>query len=287
VDGLVKARYQIQHTSTYRYEQPVGASFNEARLTPRATAWQNPLESVLNVDEASWQYRYVDYWGTQVQVFEAQRPHRELVVQARSLVEVDPALRAEPDRTLGWADLRSPAVTRQLGEFLTQRPSTSPPDDLAELAESLVGSRSPIETAYAVSGAVHDAMTYQPGSTGVHTVAAEAWSARSGVCQDYAHLVVGALRQVGVPARYVSGYVHPSKSPVLGQAVVGESHAWVEWWLGEWMAHDPTNSADVSDRHVLVGVGRDYSDVPPIKGIVAGTPVTTDLQVEVEITRLV
>lgn len=283
----MKARYQIQHTSTYRYEQSVGASFNEARLTPRATVWQSPLESVLQVDEASWQFRYFDYWGTHVKVFEAERPHRELVVRSKSLVEVDPALRARPDGDLSWSDVRARSVTERMGEFLSQRPSTLPPDDLAELADSLAATRSPIETAYAVSGAVHDAMTYQPGSTGVHTVAAEAWAARRGVCQDYAHLVVGALRHVGLPARYVSGYVHPSKTPVLGEAVVGESHAWVEWWLGEWMAHDPTNSGDVTDRHVLVGVGRDYGDVPPIKGIVAGTPVTTDLKVQVEITRLV
>jgi transglutaminase-like putative cysteine protease len=129
-------------------------------------------------------------------------------------------------------------------------------------------------------------MSYVPGSTGVQTSAAEAWSARSGVCQDYAHLVVGALRHVGLPARYVSGYLHPKASAALGESVVGESHAWVEWWLGEWVAHDPTNSTMVSDRHVVVGMGRDYRDVPPIKGIVAGSPVTTDLEVKVEITRL-
>jgi transglutaminase-like putative cysteine protease len=282
----MKSRYRIRHTSTYRYDQAVGASFNEARLTPRATPWQSPLESVLRVDAASWQYRYVDYWGTQVKVFEAERAHRELVIQANSLVEVDPSARPTPDRALSWDDLRAPSVMAGLGEFLAHRPSTEPPADLAELAESVAVSRSPIDTAYAVSAAVHDAMTYLPGSTGVHTVAAEAWSARSGVCQDYAHLVVGALRHVGIPARYVSGYMHPSKEPVLGEPAVGESHAWVEWWLGEWMGHDPTNSADVGDRHVLVGVGRDYADVPPIKGIVAGSPVTTNLQVEVEITRL-
>jgi transglutaminase-like putative cysteine protease len=280
------ARYRIEHTSTYRYDQAVGASFNEARLTPQATPWQNPLESMLHIDAASWQYRYVDYWGTQVRVFEAERAHRELVVQASSLVEVDRSQRPMGDPTLTWDDVRSPAVTSRFGEFLTQRTSTEPPAELAELVDRVAAGRSPMDTAYAVSAAVHDAMTYLPGSTGVHTVAAEAWAARSGVCQDYAHLVVGALRQVGLPARYVSGYVHPSTDPVLGEAAVGESHAWVEWWLGDWMGHDPTNYDDVGDRHVLVGVGREYADVPPIKGIVAGTPVTTDLQVQVEITRL-
>jgi transglutaminase-like putative cysteine protease len=282
----VKARYRILHTSLYRYDQPATASLNEARLTPLVTRWQNPLENLLRVDNVSWQFRYVDYWGTQVRVFEAERPHSELVVSASSLVEVEPALRPAPNLDLGWPDVRSPRVRNEFGEFLTQLASTEPAEDLVELAESLVVDTSPAETALAISNAVHDAMSYVPGSTGVQTSAAEAWSARSGVCQDYAHLVVGALRHVGLPARYVSGYLHPKASAALGESVVGESHAWVEWWLGEWVAHDPTNSTMVSDRHVVVGMGRDYRDVPPIKGIVAGSPVTTDLEVEVEITRL-
>ena len=279
------ARYRVRHCSRYHYDQPVSASFNEARLTPLATPWQQRLESDIRVDEASWQYRYIDYWGTQVQVFEALQPHRELVVDAHSTVEIEPGFRPSPEFGMTWDALRTPQLRVDLAEYLSQRPATEPPAELAELAASLVAA-SPNETAHAISGAVHDAMAYRPGSTGVHTVAAEAWSERSGVCQDYAHLVLGALRHVGIPARYVSGYLHPRSTPVLGEPVVGESHAWVEWWLGEWMAHDPTNSTDVSDRHVVVGTGREYGDVPPIKGIVAGSPVTAQLEVEVEITRL-
>ena len=129
-------------------------------------------------------------------------------------------------------------------------------------------------------------MTYQPGSTEVHTLAAEAWADRRGVCQDYAHLVVGALRHVGLPARYVSGYLHPAKEPEIGVLTSGESHAWVEWWLGEWVAYDPTNAADVGERHIMIGAGRDYNDIPPIKGIVAGTRVTAQMSVSVDLVRL-
>jgi transglutaminase-like putative cysteine protease len=129
-------------------------------------------------------------------------------------------------------------------------------------------------------------MTYMTGVTAVHTTAAEAWDERRGVCQDYAHLVVGALRHVGMPARYVSGYLHPNAVPGIGDSAYGESHAWVEWWLGAWVAHDPTNLADVAERHVIVGTGRDYGDVPPIKGIVAGQHNTVGLEVTVELTRL-
>jgi transglutaminase-like putative cysteine protease len=280
------ARYRIDHASHYRYDQEVVGSYNEARLTPVSTRWQTPLESTLRIDEASWQHSYVDYWGTQVRVFEVSRPHSELVVSARSLVEVDPVWRPRPQHAYTWDELCERAVSDEMGEYLAQTPSTSPPDDLAATAEEIAQRSDPHAAALAISTTVHEQMTYEPGSTGVYTVAAEAWSERRGVCQDYAHLVVGALRQVGIPARYVSGYLHPKKEPVLGEPAVGESHAWVEWWLGEWVAHDPTNNAEVADRHVMIGTGRDYSDVPPIKGIVAGSPVTTELQVSVEITRL-
>ena len=121
----------------------------------------------------------------------------------------------------------------------------------------------------------------------MHTLAAEAWAARSGVCQDYAHLVVGALRHVGVPARYVSGYLHPAVEPEIGRARSGrEPRLGASGGSASGSAHDPTNRADVGERHVHGRHGRDYGDVPPIKGIVAGTPVTTDLAVEVTITQL-
>jgi transglutaminase-like putative cysteine protease len=280
------ARYRIHHTSSYAYDQAVTASFNEVRQTPSARPWQIPLESVLRVDQSSWHHRYVDYWGTQVRVFEAHSQHRELVVDVTSLVEVDGARRPKPTNDIGWPELSAQPITDHQAEFLAISTFTLPPPELAELAESLAAQHTPAESVYAIAAAVHETMTYVPGSTGVHTLAAEAWDSRSGVCQDYAHLVVGALRHVGVPARYVSGYLHPKAEPELGVSVNAQSHAWVQWWLGEWVDHDPTNLADVAERHVLVGTGRDYGDVPPIKGVVAGTPVTTDLDVAVTITRL-
>ena len=283
---MPSARYRIDHTSHYRYDQDVLSSYNEARLSPVVTQWQSPLESSVRIDGATWQHTYTDYWGTSVRVFEVSRPHRELVVSARTLVEVDSSARPQPQTEMTWDELRGDAVAADFGEYLTQTPSTQPPDDLAGVAAAIAQRCDPRAAALEISTTVFDEMTYRPGSTGVYTPAAEAWSARSGVCQDYAHLVVGALRHVGIPSRYVSGYLHPVTEPVLGEPAVGESHAWVEWWLGEWAAHDPTNDAEVAERHVMIGSGRDYNDVPPIKGIVAGSPVTTELEVTVEITRL-
>jgi transglutaminase-like putative cysteine protease len=280
------ARYRINHTTAYRYDQAVTASFNEVRLTPAVLPWQSPLESTLRVEQASWQYRYVDYWGTQVRVFEAHSPHRELVVDVSSTVEVDGTRRPTLPEDLSWQDVRANAVEDEYSEFLTVSASTSPPPDLAAAASELAAQLGPAQAAEAVARTVHETMTYVPGSTGVHTLATEAWAERSGVCQDYAHLVVGALRHIGLPARYVSGYLHPKSEPVLGDTVTADSHAWVQWWLGEWVDFDPTNLSEVSERHILVGTGREYRDVTPIKGIVAGSPATTDLEVEVSITRL-
>lgn len=279
-------RMRVRHLSRYLYDHPVSASFNEARLTPLSTLWQHPLETSVRVEEATWQHTYIDYWGTEVRAFEALRTHRELVVDSTSLVELDASLMPSPARDMSWVDIRGARVREAYGEYLAQTPKTAPAAELARRAEQLAQGRTPHETALALCALVHEQMTYLPGSTGVHTTGIEAWQARTGVCQDYAHLVVGALRAIGLPARYVSGYLHPDPSAPLGQAVTGESHAWVEWWLGEWSGHDPTNDAEVGEWHVLVGRGRDYSDVPPIKGLVAGSSGASNLQVRVEVTRL-
>jgi transglutaminase-like putative cysteine protease len=281
----MSTRYRIQHTSRYEYDRSVSASFNEARLTPLQTPWQIRVESAITIDPMTWSHRYTDYWGTDVRVFEANNAHRSLDVRASSVVEVDALRRPQPSE-LGWADLRDDVLRDRFVEYLAQRPATEPPAELADVADSIAADNPPSVAAHKISEAVHDAMTYMTGVTAVHTTAAEAWDERSGVCQDYAHLVVGALRHVGMPARYVSGYLYPNAAPEIGDSARGESHAWVEWWLGEWAAHDPTNLADVAERHVMVGTGRDYGDVPPIKGIVAGQHHTVGLEVTVELFRL-
>ena len=123
------------------------------------------------------------------------------------------------------------------------------------------------------------------GTTGVHTGAVEAWEARTGVCQDFAHLTLLLVREMGVPARYVSGYLLPSAATEIRQTVRGESHAWIEAWTGGWWGYDPTNDIEIGHRHVWVAVGRDYADVPPLKGIYSGGEAAA-LDVTVDMTRL-
>jgi transglutaminase-like putative cysteine protease len=143
----------------------------------------------------------------------------------------------------------------------------------------------PVEAATEIASRVRSQVSYMAGATGVRTNAQEAWDQGQGVCQDMAHLTVALLREAGLPARYVSGYLHADPSAEPGQTVVGESHAWVEYWAGSWLPCDPTSGAPVRERHVVVARGRDYADIPPLKGIYHGAP-TSALDVTVEVTRL-
>ncbi|WP_433051507.1 transglutaminase family protein [Dactylosporangium sp. CS-033363] len=276
-------RLKIRHVTGYKYAGTVSASYNEARLTPLTLPWQTTLFSQVEVTPGAATYRYHDYWATQVTAFDLHRPHQQLRVVSSSLVEVTPP--PTPSLSLDWAALGTSAVLDAQAEFLACSRLTSVSAALAEDAWSAVGAAAPARFAEAVCHWVRDAVAYVPGSTGVQTSAQEAWDLRKGVCQDIAHLTVGLLRARGIPARYVSGYLHPKVEAEVGETVAGQSHAWVEWWAGEWTGFDPTNGVPVGPRHVVVARGRDYDDVPPLRGVYHGAP-SKHLGVTVEITRL-
>ncbi|GAA5031538.1 transglutaminase N-terminal domain-containing protein [Microbacterium fluvii] len=277
-------RLRIEHQTGFSYQGDVSASYNEARMLPGSTDSQFVLNSTLDIEPSTSVNQYVDYFGTRVAAFDVLSPHSDLVITARSLVEVRPRPIEHVDIT--WEQLaerasRSIETVEQLGQTGRTRPHA----EVAELARSIAAQHDhPGEAAHAISIAIGDAVEYMHGITGVHSTASEAWEARKGVCQDIAHITLGALREVGIPARYVSGYLHPRPNADVGVAVTGESHAWIEWFAGEWTGFDPTNNIEIGDRHVLVGRGRDYGDVPPLRGVYAG-PFKSHLHVKVTITR--
>jgi len=279
------SRIRVVHRTGFTYEEPATASYNEARMLPHSGGEQFVLQAGLDIRPGATQHSYLDYWGTRVSTFEVLTPHRELSVTATSLVEVLPAPVRRSE--LGWEELAAAAgTTVQLVEASTLSAATEPPPEVAELAGEIVAEGAPVgETALEICRAVGSSMEYVRGVTGVHSTAAEAWGERKGVCQDIAHVALGALRSVGIPARYVSGYLHPDPGAAIGETVIGESHAWVEWFAGDWRGYDPTNLAEVGDLHVLVGRGRDYSDVTPLRGVYAG-PGSSELFVSVEVTRV-
>jgi transglutaminase-like putative cysteine protease len=275
---------RIVHHTGYRYTGLVGASHNEARMTPRATREQFVLASRLDISPVAWTHSFVDYWGTPVTAFEISQPHSQLEVVATSTVEVGERLSVGPG--LSWAELNDPRFVDQQVEMLTISDHVDPGSELRRLAvEAARRSEHPSDAVAAIIGRIRDRVAYVPGSTGVNTRAGSVWEIRAGVCQDLVHLGLGALRTVGIPARYVSGYVMPSAQPVIGEAQTGESHAWLQYWDGAWVGVDPTNDSAPGDFHVEVGVGRDYFDVPPLKGVYAGSQ-SSDLFVEVQITVL-
>lgn len=277
-------RLRIEHDTRYAYEGDVSASYNEARMLPASTDSQFVLSSSLEIEPSASVNGYVDYFGTRVSAFDVLSPHAALQITARSLVEVRPrpAERAAAtwERLAGEA-ARSVATAEQLGQTERSRPHA----EVAEIARAIAGRHGDAgSAAREIAETIGDAVEYMSGVTVVHSTAAEAWDARRGVCQDIAHITLGALREVGIPARYVSGYLHPRPDAEIGERVTGESHAWVEWFTGEWHGFDPTNNVEIGDRHVLVGRGRDYNDVPPLRGVYAG-PFKSDLRVTVTITR--
>lgn len=276
-------RMRIVHTTGYVYESPVTSSYNEARLTPRADQRQNVILNRVETFPATRAYRYADYWGTAVTSFDLHAPHTELEVTGASVVETEPF--APPAESWSWDDLRSELPQDRYYELLT--PTKYVPRDrkLNTVAKQLAKGVEPVEAVVRVAEWVHGEMDYTRGSTSVHTSAVDAWRDKKGVCQDYAHLSLVLMRSMGIPSRYVSGYLHPKRAAKLGETVAGQSHAWVEAWTGGWWGYDPTNATSISEQHVSVGVGRDYADVPPLKGIYSGGQ-SKELDVVVEITRL-
>lgn len=275
---------KIVHTTGFSYEGGATASYNEARLTPQTVSGQIVVHTRLDVHPTPWTWSYRDYWGSQVTAFEVLDPHDSLTVSATATVHTGEG--AAPGDRLSWEEIRADRVADQFTEYLEINDRVRAPDDLAaRWAEIARSSTTPYDAARSICSLVNDEVDYVVGSTHVSGHAADSWDARAGVCQDMAHLVLGGLRQVGVPARYVSGYLHPAKDPVVGETVGGESHAWVEWWDGGWHGYDPTNDAIPAERHVVVATGRDYGDVRPLSGIFTGAG-TSSMFVDVQVTRL-
>jgi transglutaminase-like putative cysteine protease len=281
----VSWRLRVVHSTGFAYHSPVTSSYNEARITPRSDARQNVIVNRVETVPATRSYRYTDYWGTAVTAFDLHAPHEELEVSGMSVVETEAGQRPAEEDQASWEDIRSEAVMDRYDEMLSNTTYVPKNRQLIAAAKKVAKGLTPAETVEALSRFVHEEMEYVPGTTGVHTTAVDAWNERKGVCQDYAHLTLVMLRGLGIPARYVSGYLHPKPNAAIDKTVQGQSHAWIEAWTGGWWGYDPTNDTPITEQHVSVGVGRDYADVSPLKGVYTGGGAT-DLDVIVEITRL-
>lgn len=276
-------RLQITHTTHYRYDRPVYQSYNEARLEPRSDRHQAVLSSRVEVEPATRVVRHVDYWGSVVHHFDLQHAHQELSVVGRAVVETATELPELGDAT--WAEMDDPANRDKFEELLVPTGAVAWDDELAAVAAELrAAAATPAAATTAAAEWVHDRLEYRRGSTGVQTTAAEVLVAGAGVCQDFAHVNLALLRAMGIPAWYVSGYLHPDEDANVDEPIVGESHAWVAAFTGTVCPIDPTSLKPVSERHVRVAAGRDYHDVSPFRGIYAGR-ANQHLDVTVELIR--
>lgn len=276
-------RISTVHSSIYRYEDPVIASYNEVRLIPQSTLGQSVLSANVSVMPATSFYRYIDYFSTSVVAFDIPSSHRELVVVGTSIVDTA-TVRTRPTG-LTWSELDSEAIDEKFVEYLRQTRYASGDDELAQVARGFRAEASPFAAVEAASAWIQSSMTYELGATGVSTSALEAWRSKRGVCQDFAHLGIVLLRSIGIPTRYVSGYLHPVAEGEIGVAIEGAGHAWMECWVGAWHPVDPTHGDRVGDRYVTVARGRDYADVSPFRGVYQGGKLQ-GLEVSVELTRL-
>ncbi|MFJ5958948.1 transglutaminase N-terminal domain-containing protein [Paenarthrobacter sp. NPDC092416] len=279
-------RLSIVHTTSYTYNASVERSYNEARITPLSSVGQTVLESTVKIWPSSAATgNYIDYWGSKVTTFDLQQRHETMKVTATATVEVDRTQRVAGAASLSWELLCSPRVVSGHSEWLTPTPLTAVGDEIQASVAKATAGMPPTEAATAVMAWMKEEMSYVPGVTGVTTNAEQAWQQRKGVCQDLAHLGIGALRSINIPARYVSGYIHPRPQASIGETVAGQSHAWLQWWDGQWRSWDPTNHKPASDFHVSVATGRDFRDVSPVRGILSGGGGTAPA-VTVEMTRL-
>ncbi len=284
------ARYELTHVTRYAYEQPVFASYGRAHLKPVTDAGQRCLESEVAVTPTPADVgEHVDYFGNTSTFFCVRQPHTTLTVTARSTIDVDRPAVALPDQP--WEQVRAGLAAHPGAiEFTLPSPRIQTSDVVRAYAASVFTPGRAIEEALrALIDRVHGDFRYKPGSTTVQTTLPELFTLREGVCQDFAHLAVGCLRAVGLSARYVSGYLEtqpPPGRPKLRGA--DASHAWVSVFVpgAGWVDIDPTNDTFIDSRYLVVGWGRDYGDVPPLKGVIMTDSRKSTMQVEVDVVRV-
>jgi transglutaminase-like putative cysteine protease len=296
-NGRVCARYRVVHETRYTYQSTVSLSQQYLHMTPRSFAYQTTQSHLIWLDPAVSDGKAgVDYFGNAIRHVALVQPHDSLLVHAESTV----ALHARPARartvgSLPWESVRDMlgrekgAAALEACRYLYASPHVLLSPELGAYARrSYTPARPQLEAALDLTRRIFDDFEFDPSATDISTPLEEVLRERRGVCQDFAHLMIGCLRSIGLPARYVSGYLltHPpeGKPRLVG---ADASHAWVSVFcptLG-WIDFDPTNRCLVQHEHITLGWGRDFSDVTPMRGVVLGGGAQT-LAVQVTVTPL-
>lgn len=278
------SKFKIRHITKYSYEVPVRDSANQIILYPIKDLYQDVLQHSIQISGNPVVEMHQDYYGNDVGTFTHSKPHNELVIDSR--LSVITKSRSLPTVRLSkedqWTFYDSIQYQVPYIDFL----KISKGDSLTELdafiSQPEFRDKPPIELANLFCTFIYKDFTYQKGITTVETTIEEIWKIKSGVCQDFAHMLLAMLRKVKIPARYVSGYICPHKNGMRGE---GATHAWVEAYIPDygWMGIDPTNNVLAHETHVRLAVGKNFTDCSPVKGTYRGTSNhTLEVAVSVE-----
>ena len=288
--------YEITHRTMYTYSDDVTSSYGRGFLTPRDTARQRCVSHELLIDpEASDRSTSRDGYGNVSSYFHVTERHRALTITSHSVVEVDPP---PAELYTGGAALAPWEISRPVGtdgalavEFTLDLQKPEITDAVRDYAApSFPPGRPLVEVLRDLNARINHDFTYRSGSTTISTRVAEVLVAREGVCQDFARLAIACLRTNGLAASYVSGYLATDPPPGRERMVgIDATHAWASVWTpqNQWFGFDPTNDALVDERYVVAGFGRDYADVPPLRGIIYTDSESSKIDVSVDVAPLV
>ena len=286
-DAGDKAMLLVSHATHLQYAAPVVEAHSEVRKTPVDTGLQRVLTHKLDVEPAAPLHSEHDYFGNHVQHFNLLEPHEGLVIRAESVVETTDAVCCGPSQPPDGRPWR-----QRVAEFLHWSPAVPALPHYDEIAHGVDPELEPdafVGALQELGATFQERFRYDPNATDVHSSPEVLFEKGGGVCQDLAHAMIGVLRRGGVASRYVSGYVYDPIDSEEGDNVRGASasHAWVQVWhprMG-WVGLDPTNDKLVDWQYVRVAVGRDYTDVQPLRGVFVGADAQW-LQVEVNVKRI-
>lgn len=262
--------FKILHTTTYQYNVPVKESMNQIRVYPYQFEDQEVLQHELTISRNPEVYVYYDYWGNKTGTFNLLSPHKELVIENKLLVRTTQTNQLKINFHTSFEDLLLQSGKKLELLELSLPEKTEANKEIAAIIKAIpVNPSSVAGTVEAVGEYIFKHFKYEKGITGIETTLDEIIELRSGVCQDFVHLMLQMLRLLGVPCRYVSGYICPNKDGMRGE---GATHAWVEAWIPSygWAGIDPTNNVWVTNKHVKLAVGRNFNDCSPVKGAFKG-----------------
>ncbi len=281
-------QYRVRHNTRFRYSSPVSESVMKLRMCPPDQGTQRCLEFKMTLDPAVPLNTYQDHLDNRIHLFDIPTYHRQLDILIESLVAIDamPPLPESLDMG-GWAAVDEATRTEDFWEFLLPTPLTQPTPQLRTLAEEIGADRSqdPLSVLRRINSGIYHGFQYVPDSTQVDSPIDHALAQRQGVCQDFTHIMLALVRSLGIPCRYVSGYLfHRTGGESQDRSAVDAMHAWVEAYLPPlgWVGFDPTNDMSARERHIRVAVGRDYVDVAPTRGVFKGK-AESELSVAVQV----